>query len=132
MNEIVLTPDKYAGRYAISEQVQQELGQAEFQTYVDRVTGDLVCQLSKKVLTNTVAKSTYTMRVPIPDTWVDHWLVAHQGKWYSRFFRKPNFKDKTGVVTLSKAHRFPEATIRYPDHLGTVVVQEEGDIEYVR
>jgi hypothetical protein len=102
-------------------------------TYISEVTGNLVAKLSTEVLSHKVADSTYTMSVPYPATPWHHFKYKHRSnplmkRWLKR--HPIEYTTKEGIVTLSKWHRFPESTIRYPDSLGRVVVQEVGVLDY--
>jgi hypothetical protein len=130
-NEILLDRVKLTGQTALSSEM---LSKMELGSYMDYLADRLVLQLQTEVLSHKVADSTYTMRVPIPSSPWQHFKYKHRERWWMRLLikRSPiDYTNKEGVVTLSKAHRFPESTLRYPDHLGKVVIVEQGDLSYV-
>lgn len=130
MNELVLDRLKVATQAAISNEA---LHNATFDTMPDYTANQMVMRLQAEVLSHKVAESTYTMSVPVPASPWQHWLHDHQGNAVVKLWiqRHPIRYDKrSATVTLSKSHRFPNATIRYPESLGTVVVVEQGDLTY--
>jgi hypothetical protein len=129
-SELLLDRQKYAGSYAITPALMDS---ARMDSFIDEATGNLIAKLSTEVLSHKVADSTYSMTVPYPASPWDHFKYKHRAnplmaRWIKR--HPISYTHKTGTVTLSKAHRFPESNIRYPKSLGRVVVQEEGRLDY--
>jgi hypothetical protein len=85
-------------------------------THLDSMIDAVLLELKAEVWEDKVAESTYTYRVPVPDTWFQH-LRKSLGL-------KHRSKHLTGSVTLCKRARFPDAPASYPDRLGRPVYLE--------
>lgn len=128
--EIRLDRVRFEARARVSPEV---LDRIEGSSYVDDLTHDLVLRLQAEVLEDKVAESTYRMTVPYPATPWHHFKHRHRDAWWMRAIVRHwpiGFTEKVGLVTLSKAHRFPKATIRYPDSLGPITMVEQGSLDY--
>lgn len=88
-------------------------------TYLDPMVDAVVLELEKEVWADKVAERTYTYRVPVPATWVQH-LRKRLGLHYRS-------RDLTGSVTLCKQVWFPDAPLNYPERLGPPVFVETAD-----
>jgi hypothetical protein len=128
--DIVLDRIEYRGNAEVSEEL---LHSAQFSSYMDDIRHRLVVGLKAEVLSHKIADSRYTMTIPVPASPFQHWKHKHQrNRLVARFIKRNpvRYNQRSGTVTLSKAHRFPESTIRYPDSLGKLVVAEEAEVSY--
>lgn len=110
----------------------QLLQGVELSTIQDRVLDRLVMSLKAEIYSHKVAESSYTMAVPYPATPWQHFKHQYRTRWWMRRIvrRHPiTFTRKEGRLTLSKAYRFPDSTVRYPDSFGRPIIIETGRLE---
>jgi len=97
-----------------------------------KMSGDLVYALTAYLLTDHVGVYDRTIResrtVHVPATWWQHWKQAHTTSWWAGWIATrwpPRLREHALEVTV-EVHAdfrkaFPEASIRYPEHLGRAV-----------
>jgi len=89
----------------------------------------LVMQLRKYVLTDTLARDTYSADLEVPANWWEHWKEQHGRKWLGPLFmdRWPvRTTTRRAVIEVKRCLTYPEAKLkRAPDGFGRVRILEQ-------
>lgn len=116
-------------KYGLAQQVS-----AEFLTNIDidihrhMLFDTLLIRLTKMLLTDTLARDSYSADLRVPASWWQHWKEQHGRTWLGPLImqRWPvRYDVRTAVVEVHRFLGYPEAKIaRDPGNLGPVRIME--------
>lgn len=128
LDRLVLDKAKYAAMARVSAEV---LDTAQFATFVEPLTDDLVIRFTADVLSDRILTREYEATVRFPSNPWQHAKDRFAPRWFRR--RRPvRLADTTVVLRVDVDARYPNAQVPMGGRLGPVVFHETGSVSATR